>query len=53
MFASSGKVFFQAGAQYKLGIFQRLIVNQPVQLAALKPIFRKLIFNAYRINRNL
>ena len=36
MFAGVLAVFLDAAVQYKIGVFQRLIVNQPVQLRAVK-----------------
>lgn len=45
MLAGAFAVFHNATVQHKGGVFQRLVVNEPVQLGAVKAVVSHFIFN--------
>ena len=53
VFRKAFAVFFNTTGQYKVGIFQRLVVDQPVQLGSVKTVVGNLVLNGDGVNGNL
>lgn len=52
MFAGTLAVFFNTAIQHKVGILHRLVVDEPVQLGAVKAVVRYLVLYGDTVDGN-